>query len=312
MTLRLADCWVWDSWYVEDAGIHHAFYLKASRALVDPERRHRHVVVGHAVSDDLRTWEELPDALVPSEPEAFDDWTTWTGSIVRDGARWRMFYTGSSRTDDGLVQRIGSATSSDLLTWVKEPASTVLEADGRWYEKLAPHWHDEAWRDPYVLPAPDGGWAMLVTARAADGDPAERGVVGLCTSDDLATWQAQPPLTSPGAGFGQLEVAQSCVVDGLPTLLFSCGTEHLSDEGRRRHGRGGVFSVTGQSVLGPFDARAAALFPHPSLYAARLVEHRGTWYLLGFRDHEDDDFVGELTDPIPVTSHKGIGLVPKG
>ena len=70
---------------------------------------------------------------------------------------------------------------------MKEPASTVLEADPRWYEKLDPHWHDEAWRDPYVLPAPGGGWAMLVTARAADGDPAERGVVGRCTSDDLDT-----------------------------------------------------------------------------------------------------------------------------
>jgi beta-fructofuranosidase len=220
-----------------------------------------------------------------------------------------MFYTGSSRTDGGLVQRIGSATSTDLLTWTKDVDRPPLEADPRWYEKLSPEWFDEAWRDPYVVSA-DGGWAMLVTARAADGDPRERGVVGLCTSDDQVTWQVRPPLTLPGAGFGQLEVAQVCEVDGVPTLLFSCGTSELSEAGRARHGRGGVFSVTGPSLLGPYGAASATRFPHDSLYAARLVPHDGAWYLIGFRDVEDGVFVGELADPIRVTSREGIGLVP--
>lgn len=308
MTLRLEDCWVWDSWYVAVEEEHHAFYLKASRALGDPERRHRNVVVGHAVSHDLVSWTEVVDALAPSEAAAFDDWTTWTGSVERDGSGWRMFYTGSRRSDDGLVQRIGSAVSHDLMSWTKDTGAGPLEADPRWYEKLAPHWHDEAWRDPYVHRTADG-WTMLVTARSVDGDPAERGVVGRCTSTDLRSWTVHPPLTSPGAGFGQMEVPQVAIVDGVPTLVFSCGTEHLSPAGLERHGAGGVFSVTGPGVEGPFDARAARRFPHDSLYAARLVEHGGAWSLLGFLGDEDGRFVGELCDPIAVTSRGGTGLV---
>ena len=91
--LRLTDRWIWDSWYAVHEGRHHAFYLQADRSLGDPELRHRHPSVGHAVSDKLRDWEVLPDALAPSADAAFDDWTTWTGSIVRDDSgTWWMFY----------------------------------------------------------------------------------------------------------------------------------------------------------------------------------------------------------------------------
>jgi len=311
MGLRLPDSWVWDSWYAFDGEQHHAFYLRASRALGDPDRRHRHPYVGHAVSTDLRSWTVLPDALAVSEPSAFDDATTWTGSVVRDpAAGWRMFYTGSSHGDRGLVQRIGSATSTDLMTWVKDAGVGPLEADARWYEKLdSGAWHDEAWRDPFVSGAEDGGWAMLLTARVPGGDPFERGVIGRCTSVDLRTWTVCPPWTEPGAGFGQLEVPQVEEVDGVPTLLFSCDTRELSGAGLTRHGRGGVFSVAGPSIDGPFDVAAAVRFPHDSLYAPRLVRHAGRWNLIGFRNLEEGRFVGELTDPIPVTSIPGRGLV---
>ena len=68
--------------------------------------------------------------------------------------------------------------------------------------------------------------------------------------------------------------------------------------------------MTGPSPSGPFDVTAAVRFPHDSLYAPRLVRHGGRWNLIGFRDLEDGRFVGELTDPIPVTSVAGTGLVP--
>ena len=188
--LRLPDSWVWDSWYAVADGWHHAFYLRASRGLRDPDRRHRHPSVGHAVSSDLREWTVLPDALAVSESPAFDDWTTWTGSIVRDDARsrWVMAYTGSSRADGGLVQRIGFATSLDLLTWDKTDPTTVLGADPRWYETLGTSdWFDEAWRDPFLFRGDDGRWHMYVTARANHGPVRGRGVVGHATSLDLDT-----------------------------------------------------------------------------------------------------------------------------
>lgn len=313
MSLRLPESWVWDSWYTFDGGLHHAFYLRASRALGDPERRHRHPYVGHAVSTDLTTWTVVQDALAVSDPPSFDDWTTWTGSVVRDPAGgWQMFYTGSTHSDDGLVQRIGWATSPDLMTWTKS-TSVPLEAESRWYETLdLAVWHDEAWRDPFVFRADDGRWHMYVTARARDGDPRERGVIGHCTSRDLDHWIIEPPLTSPGSGFGQMEVPQVELVDGVPTLIFSCGTEHLGDERRERDGRGGVYSVTGPSLLGPFDIASARRFPDDSIYAGRLVHHDGSWHVLGFTHREAGQFVGQLCDPIAVTSALDSGLTRLG
>jgi beta-fructofuranosidase len=301
--LRLADHWIWDSWVAHDGEHHHLFFLRASRALHDPERRHLRATIGHARSTDLRTWELLPDALVPADSPAWDDQATWTGSVVRgpDGL-WRMFYTGVSRAERGLVQRVGVATSTDLTTWHRVGDGRLLEADPRWYEQLdLDAWIDEAWRDPYVVADPAGdGWHMLLTARVREGDAQGRGVIGHATSPDLERWQVQPPLTAP-AGFGQLEVPQVVTVDGLPVLVFSCWPDRMSAERRAQEPKGGVWSVPGATLLGPWDLADATPFDHPSLYAARLVEESpGCWVLLGFRDTEDGVFVGEIPDPLPV------------
>ena len=309
--LRLDDKWVWDSWTVDDGERYHLFYLQAPRTPDNPQKRHFAVSVGHATSDDLVTWEVLPDALRPSPTPRWDDYTTWTGSVARapDG-RWLMFYTGSSRREDGLVQRIGAAASLDLLTWQRldEP---VLEADPRWYEKLdLTVWPDEAWRDPYVVADPGGdGWHMLITARTKNGPADRRGVIGHARSHDLIDWEVQPPLTEPGA-FGQLEVPQVALVDGLPVLVFSCLAAEIPADRRDEAGDGGVWSVTGEGLLGPFDPGGAQLFPHPSLYAARLVQNRrGGWNLLGFRHDEGGTFVGEMADTVPVRVEGG-ALIP--
>ena len=91
----------------------------------------------------------------------------------------------------------------------------MLAADPRWYEKYSDgHWHDEAFRDPWVFADPDGdGWHMLITARANHGDAYDRGVVGHAWSADLESWELREPLSSPGEGFGQLEVFQTHVVE---------------------------------------------------------------------------------------------------
>jgi beta-fructofuranosidase len=312
--LKLVDKWVWDSWYVFDGSRHHAFYLSAPRSLGDPNLRHRSPVVGHAVSDDLTNWEVIEDALVPSDHEAFDSWTTWTGSVVKgDDVLWWMFYTGTSRADGGDIQRIGAATSRDLVSWDKCSTEAMVVADPKHYELLDyDKWHDQAWRDPWVFKHSDGKWHMLITARSndLDIDTRDRGTLGHATSSDMKNWQVQPPLLSGPSGFGQLEVFQVEVIDGKAVLLWCCGPDELSEESRKKFGnQGGMFSVVGESVLGPFDTSKAVRFDHPSIYAARIVEHQGTWHMLGFRNEEQGEFVGELTDPIPVKL-LGNGLVP--
>jgi beta-fructofuranosidase len=303
--LELADSWTWDFWVADTGTEYHLFFLRASRALLDPDRRHRRASIGHARSTDLTNWTLMPDALVPSDPEAWDDLATWTGSTVRGGdGRWHMFYTGVSRAENGLRQRIGVATSTDLIRWDKDPGGSIVEADAEWYERLDLNgWHDEAWRDPWVYPDHLGnGWHMLVTARARSGAPDERGVIGHARSRDLRHWKVQPPLSRPGSGFGQLEVPQVELFDDQPTLIFSCMPSHFSATRRRTAATGGVWIAPGDSIYGPFDIASARPLTDDRFYAGRLVRDRsGRWQLLAFRMRDADiGFRGGLADPMPL------------
>lgn len=312
--LKLADHWVWDSWYVmDDHGRHHVFFLRASRALHDAERRHRRAAIGHAVSEDLRDWTLLPDALVHDDTPAWDDQATWTGSVIRDDdGRWRMFYTGIAAAEDGDIQRIGSAVSDDLITWHRLPGPQV-EADPRYYEQYGPDsdWHQEACRDPWVYrDHADGDWHMLFTARVSGPEPArERGVIGHARSKDLEHWEVLPPLNRPHAlGFGHLEVPQLHWVDGQRVLLFCCGEAEASDGRRSLREAGDNYAVPVGDPLSGFDLATARPFVHESLYAARLHDIDGRTVIIGFRNMEAGEFVGELIDPIPVR-WDGEGLV---
>ena len=312
--LRLDDMWIWDSWYVFDGENHHAFYLSAPRSLQDPELRHRNPTVGHAVSSNLIDWEVVQDALAPTSGIAFDSWTTWTGSVVKgDDGLWWMYYTGTSRQDGGDIQKIGAATSADLFVWEKVSADALVVADPEHYEILDyEKWHDQAWRDPWVFKHTDGKWHMFITARTkkVSLDTRDRGTLGHAISHDMTSWKVQPPIIEGPSGFGQLEVFQVEEVDGKAVLLWCCGPNELSRASQERFaGQGGMFSVVGESLLGPFDTTNAVRFEHPSIYAARIVKHAGSWHMLGFRNEEDGQFVGELTDPIPVKI-AGMGIVP--
>jgi beta-fructofuranosidase len=303
VVLRLDDRWIWDFWIARDAGTYHAFYLQAPRALGDPDLRHAHATVGHAVSSDLVRWEVLPDALGPGPPGSWDSMATWTGSIVRHEGAWWMFYTGAARVDGEVSQRIGAAVSHDLLTWEKQPGPRIA-ADERWYETLDDRaWFEEAWRDPWVFAGEDGVHHALITARANHGKPDGRGVVGHATSTDLTSWEVGPPLSATGE-FGHIEVPQVVTTDDRTLFVFSCQGDRISSRRRSRLGAvpgDATYAVEVPHELGPFDVAAARPVLSEDLYSGRLVEtFDGDWVWLGFTNVDARGaFVGELCDPVP-------------
>lgn len=299
----LPDSWVWDFWLADDGETHHLFFLYASRALQDPDARHLRASIGHAVSSDLTTWTRVADALVRSDTPAFDDVATWTGSVTQapDGT-WLMFYTGVTRAASGSnLQRVALATSPDLFTWTRR--GVVAEADPRWYEELDGGWNDWAFRDPWVLPDPDGnGWHLLVTARGNTGPVDDRGVVGHCWSSDLRTWEVRPPASEVGQGFGQLEVMHTVEVDGHHFLLFSCLGKDTASRRRSNGTPGGTWAARACGPLGPYDLANAKVVSPPGLYVGRLVQLRtGEWKFLAFVDEDADGaFGGWIIDPLDV------------
>jgi beta-fructofuranosidase len=60
--------------------------------------------------------------------------------------------------------------------------------------------------------------------------------------------------------------------------------------------------VPADSVLGPFDTSRAVRLTGEELYSGRLIRDRaGQWVMLAFRNREADGFVGEISNPMPVS-----------
>ena len=179
--LALDDHWVWDSWYLHDgdalallvpqgAQIHRGSEAAAleCHARACDQRRSCHVAAS------------FHSCLRPSA-SGWDDYTVWTGSTLRgDDGRWHYFYTGTSRAEDGLIQRIGHAVGDDLETWARVEDGLCLDLTGPNAALYETHhegrWHDRAMRDPWVMKDPQGaGWLMYFTARVPDGEVNDAG-----------------------------------------------------------------------------------------------------------------------------------------
>ncbi len=222
---------------------------------------------------------------------------------------WVLFYTGGHRAERGLVQRIGLATSQDLVHWEKHAANPLIVADPRWYEQLdLDVWHDQAWRDPWVFRHPQmGDFHAFITARVNHGPPDGRGVIAHARSSDLVEWEVLPPATEPGE-FGHMEVPQLVGIRGRYYLIF-CATASVHSAARRE--RTALQSVTGthylvaESPLGPFHYASDEFMVGDavgSFYAGKLAQDPdGAWVFLASRQFTPDGtFMGELSDPMPM------------
>jgi hypothetical protein len=209
--------------------------------------------------------------------------------------------------DGKFLQTIGAATSADLEVWHKDPASPLLTADDRWYERMGDGaWHEEAWRDPWVFADP-GGWHMLITARANSGPDDDRGVIGYAHSPNLHRWEVRPPLSKPGSGFGHIECPQVASVEDRLVLVFSCLEPQFSAARRGTGTTGGILYVPIDSPTGPFDIAAASPLTNDAFYCGRIVHDRsGQPVLLAFHYHDEArQFQGGLADPMPVGWENG-------
>lgn len=308
MVLALKDKWIWDSWYVQDGDFWHCFYLQAPKSIGDPELRHWNVSYGHATSRDLVNWDHLGTCFAPADSPAWDDYTTWTGSVVKgnDGS-WHLFYTGTSRADNGKHQKLGHAVSSDLHTWKRVGSGLVLDRDDRYEEYQSGRWHDRTFRDPWVIRDPDGdGWLMYFTARNARvSGKLDAGAIGFATSDDLYHWELQDPIYT--GGFGELEVPQVFEHDGRWYCLFCTAARFWTEEARDRIGTPmtGTHYLTGDGPRGPWRVAPGPMLDGAepaNRYAARIVEAGGKMKLMGFLmdDPETGLFQGVIDNPADV------------
>ena len=316
--LAIKDKWIWDFWLSEGGAKWHIFFLQADKSLGDPELRHWNATYGHATSSDLVNWTHLGTCFRPAPAPAWDDKTTWTGSVIKhDAGLWHLFYTGTSKAEDGRKQRIGHATSTDLHNWSRVGTGLVLDINTKLYEEYhnGP-WDGRAMRDPWVMRDPDGkGWIMYFTARVPHGaEMNARGAIGFARSDDLNSWRLEKPVFA--GAFGQLEVPQVFNIGDDWYCLFCNAGEHWSKAyaaGAPTKPVTGTHYLMAKSHLGPW--RVA---PGPYLdgadpcrrYAGKIVQQNGGLELMGFDCWDANGvFAGTVGAPARVLRDEKSGLL---
>jgi len=206
-------------------GIYHLFHL------VLPN----HDYIAHAISRDGLYWIRVENSLFIGHPGTWDDSMLWTMHVSADPHRpghWRMFYTGISRHDRGLKQRIGMARSEDLYNWTKadvswvhngkmprepldEPTSITAMVDATsWFpiEPSAEYYESDitqgrewvSWRDPYYLRDQGKGW-LLCSGRVNHGPLVRRGCVAAIEETGVDQFECRQPLHHP-ALYDDIEV----------------------------------------------------------------------------------------------------------
>ena len=118
--------------------------------------------LGHAVSNDLNTWVVVDTAAIAVRLGRWDSQRVWAPSVIRKGSTYFMFYSGEDAAGE---QRIGVATSTDLMSWAQGD-SVVFGGDGG----NAGSWVDpdpSDLRDPFVMedPADPTQWLLYFAAR---------------------------------------------------------------------------------------------------------------------------------------------------
>lgn len=203
---RPAGMKMWDPWFVEARGLVHMFHLQrlapgSKRSPLEADH------IGHAVSRDLIHWTEQPLTVGPGEKGGMEDMQPWTGCAVVHEGLFHLFYTMRSSREDGRNQRIGLATSRDLVNWMRHPNNPVITPDPRWYvhEGRPEPGNKVSCRDLKVVRDPSSdGWIGFYAATVPAEEEAEAACIAVVRSKDLIHWEQMPPAFHPKR-YGEVE-----------------------------------------------------------------------------------------------------------
>ena len=188
---------------------HNYWYYPPPPAAQHPELDEKNL--GHIWTTDFNSWYgpgglNKPDTVALTVRSGkFDEFHVWAPTIVQRGPTFWMFYTGVRHGEiaPGVFrdhQRIGRATSTDLISWTPADDPVLTAPDIPWASKnpLA-YGGSQQLRDPFVMedPVNPGQWLMYFVT--VDSIRAPKMAVGAARSSDLLTWTAlEKPFSSTG------------------------------------------------------------------------------------------------------------------
>ena len=240
---------------------------------------------GHAVSEDLLHWQELPIALFPDQPYE-NAGGCYSGSAVEKDGKLYLFYTSVSHE---MKQTQSVAVSEDGVNFTKYAGNPVI-----------PHYPPEGsaeFRDPKVT-------FLLGSYYMVCGSGKDKvGKVLLYRSDDLLAWDYVGVLYENAEYGPVMECPDFFALDGKFVLMFS---------------RMGMLTHSTIFITGDFDGKTftpeQTHMPEigPHFYAPQTFEDAaGRRVLIGWMSSwgrepdEDAEYAGALTIPRAVTLQGG-------
>lgn len=139
---------------------------------------------GHAVSDDLVHWSDLPIALAPT-PNSVDEFGVFSGCAFDADGVPTVLYTGVRAPVDGPrieLPCVATGSDADLVTWQKHPANPVIAAPPPGVDILGFRDHS-VWREGRT-------WYQIIGSGIRD----RGGTALLYRSSDLVSWEYLHPI----------------------------------------------------------------------------------------------------------------------
>ena len=198
---------------IREAGIYKMWYLGAISSVSQPP------AIGYATSPDGIAWTKEPGNPV-MEP-GNDEWEAgglWGVSIMPDGDVYRMWYSATNSTS--LLVRVGYATSSDGINWLRDTAHNPILDVG-----LPGNWDSGARYVTEVLRCGNEYYMWYAGGLA----PNEAWRVGIAVSPDgVNDWDQVPqnPVLNPTAGAWDATFVESGTVmlrDGEFVMWYDGG-----------------------------------------------------------------------------------------
>jgi fructan beta-fructosidase len=207
---------------------------------------------GHAVSNDLIRWKELPIALYPQK---FGDWC-FSGSAVVDRNNTSGFKRGD---DDVLIAAYTSTARGESIVSSTDRGRTWTEYDGN---PVVRH----SGRDPKLLwHEPTQRWVMAVYDELG-----EKKYIAFHTSPDLKQWEFQSRIE----GFYECPDLIEMAIHGK-----AAGSAQVNERPAHSGTKWVLYAADGRYVIGDFDGRRFVIESGPhqlwfgNFYAAQTYSN---------------------------------------
>jgi len=179
------------------------------------------VSFGHAVSANLRTWQQADDVLSIAPQSRHEPHHLFAPFVCEKDGAYSLFYAGINQTLK--IESMCLARSDDLYRWEKHAFNPVFRPSRNWAE-YSPN--SGVWgccRDAHIM-AHSGYGHILYYVTWIKGTRGRRVALGAAVSDNLVSWQDAGPvlIRDSAAGYSTTSMESPCVLarDGRYFLFY--------------------------------------------------------------------------------------------